>query len=73
MDPYTIGWIVLGLGVLGLELSAIFNKRKGDTLSEHVWKYALGNDGTRLAKLRRLGVLSFMVWLTVHFVTRGWM
>ena len=58
-------WFWLGLGVVGLtvELYAVYDKKRGDTLSEQVW---------RLRDLIPGGMIVlavFMAWLTVHFVT----
>ena len=70
-----IGWFLLVEGM------ALFNSTPGDTLSEHCWAWF----GTRRRRpgeperrrsgwtqLRRVILLSFMVWLTVHFLTGGW-
>lgn len=66
-------WVAL-LGACALvELAAILNKKKGDTLSEHVWKWFAVKDKKRVGWLgfRRTMLLLGMVWLTVHFVTGG--
>ena len=71
---YTLGWILWILGFLGLEYFAIRDKRKGDTLSEHVW----ATIGTKTKKKTvamwafRLGLGGLFVWLIPHFFTAGW-
>lgn len=73
MDGFTIAWlVVIGLGA-ALEAVAIFTKKKGDTLSEHMWRWFAVTDEQRkgLRGLRRTVLLLGMTWLTVHFVT-GW-
>jgi hypothetical protein len=34
---YTIGWLAIGAAALGLEVLALVDGGKGDTLSEHTW------------------------------------
>jgi len=44
---------------------------EGDTLSELVWAwFSMRNYGT-LWRLRRFILLSFMAWLSAHFLTGG--
>jgi hypothetical protein len=77
MDIFTILWItILSLGLI-LEAVALFNKRQNDTLSENVWKWfninpELSSRQKDFTRLRRVLLLAFMVWLTIHFVTGGW-
>lgn len=80
------GWTVMWLGwlamFLGIEGMALFNSKPGDTLSEHVWAW-FGTQRTKpgeperprsgWTQLRRVGLLAFMAWLTVHFLTGGWL
>jgi hypothetical protein len=69
----TLGWyIIIGAAAIW-EAVAIISKRKGDTLSEHVWKWFAVNDPLRRGGrgLRRTVLLLGMVWLTAHFVTGG--
>ncbi|MBA0054282.1 hypothetical protein E0L36_26555 [Streptomyces sp. AJS327] len=79
MDGYTVAWLSwLGLFVV-VEGKALLNKRDGDTLSEHVWRwFATTKTKTReteqpsgWVRLRRFGLLAFMGWLTAHFLTGG--
>ncbi|BCJ41656.1 hypothetical protein GCM10010168_53460 [Actinoplanes ianthinogenes] len=81
MSPFTIGWLLWLAYFLVLEGVALFNSRPGDTLSEHVWTWF----GTQRRKpgeperprsgwtqLRRVLLLAFMAWLSIHFLTGGW-
>lgn len=79
MDGYTVAWL-LWLGAFGvIEGRALANKRKGDTLSEHVWKWFATaksktpekDQPTGWVRLRRVSLLAFMGWLTAHFLTGG--
>ena len=56
----TIIWFTLLLGAVTTELAAIFQRRPGDTLSEHVWKLMTAAPG---AVIFALGYWCF-VW---HF------
>lgn len=70
-------WLWLGWAVyFGLvEGMALFNSKKGDTLSEHVWAFLGFSEGVRSpsgwTRLRRCLVLVFMAWLSVHLLTGG--
>ena len=55
---------------MAIEVPAIIDKKPGDTLSDHVWKF-LGVKGYPLPKgykLRRGALGAFLVWLFVHFL-----
>ena len=68
---WTIGW-VLWLGMFAaLEGAALLNRGRGDTLSEHVWKWFSVTDKAKGWRIRRAALLAFTVWLTVHFMTGG--
>jgi len=75
VDVFTILWLAWGAVFLVLEGIALFNRRSGDTLSEKVWVWSGTGTKGRAATtgVRRAGLLAFMVWLTVHFMTAGWM
>lgn len=66
-------WIIIGFGVP--EIVAIVRRKRGDTLSEHVWswfKLKGHKDGlTPWGAFRRFVFLSFWAWLTIHFVFGG--
>jgi len=54
-----------------IEGSALINKSKNDTLSEHVWRFFSIKEKSWGWRFRRFCLLSFLVWLTTHFVTGG--
>lgn len=73
-------WLWAGwLGAYGaIEGVTIAGDDRGDTLSEHDWKwFGIGrHDGPRTAVtgtvgLRRFVLLAFCVWLSAHFLTGG--
>ncbi len=71
MDIYTIAWLIWIVVFFAIEIPALLNKRKGDTLTEHirVW-FAVGKK-TKWSKLRRLTLLVALVWLSVHLLFKG--
>lgn len=72
MSYYTLGWIVWLVMFSAIEGAAVANRRDGDTLSEHVWRwFSIGNK-SRGWRARRLALLVFLVWLATHLVTGGW-
>ena len=78
MDMFTWAWIGWGGYFAIWEGLAIFNDKKGDTLSEHVWRWFAVKDSRKATaftrkSIRRAGLLAFMAWLTTHFMTGGWM
>ena len=68
---YTVGWILWIIGFLGLEYAAIKDKRKGDTLSEHVWATIGTKTKTKTALMwaARIGLAGLIAWLIPHFFT----
>lgn len=68
-----VGWLVMFLVVEGV---ALFNRRPGDTLSEHVWAVIKPWKGPRersgAEQLLRFLLLALLVWLPIHFFTGGW-
>jgi hypothetical protein len=70
-DPYTLGWLLWIAAFLGLEGKALVNKRPGDTLSEHVWRWSSVKAKGGAWRLRRFGLLAFLAWLAAHFLTGG--
>ncbi len=69
---WTVGWALWLVMFLAIEGAALFNKERGDTLSEHVWKWFGIKGKPKGYKWRRFAFLSFWAWLSVHFFTGGW-
>lgn len=66
MEWFTIAWIMWFGFFAVIEGIALFNKERGDTLSEHIWKWFKINDKPRSWTVRRGALAIFLVWLTVH-------
>lgn len=73
MDWYTAGWLVWILTFFCLEVPALANKRGGDTLSEHTWKWfrVLDDRHTPTTWVLRGVLLLFLGWLFLH-LGFGW-
>ena len=73
MSIFTIGWITWFGFFAILEGIAMFRKEKGDTLSEHVWKwFAIKKEG-KLTKTRRLALAAGLLWVAVNLMSGGGM
>lgn len=79
MNMFTIGWI-LWIGWFIIEEGwAIYTGNMKNTLSEHVFVWfgvkSPNSDVpiklTPWVRVRRVILLAFMAWLTVHFLTGG--
>jgi hypothetical protein len=67
---FTIAWLIWLGGFVFIEGLALLNKEKGDTLSEHVWKWFKVKEPKSARRNLRVATLAgFMTWLGVHFVT----
>jgi hypothetical protein len=53
---------------LVVEGAAITNRDRGDTLSEHVWKWFSVKEKALGWKQRRAVLAAFLAWLTAHLV-----
>lgn len=80
MTAWSWAWIVWIAAFAAIEGPALFNRTEGDTLSEHVWKWFatrrddLRNDKGKASgwvKIRRVVLLAFLTWLSLHFLTGG--
>jgi len=69
MSGYTVAWIMWGLMFAAIEGAALFDKDRGDTLSEHVWSWFSVKDKGVGWKQRRAALGAFLTWLTTHLVT----
>lgn len=63
---YTWAWIILLSSMVVLEVVALIDPRKNDTLSAHAIFVM------RARKLVRVAVILFLVWVTIHWATGGW-
>lgn len=69
--PTWIWPLLLGL-LLFVEVIALRNSYPGDTMSEFLWGvFGMNNPDDPAGRWRRVLLLFLMVWLTVHFLTRG--
>lgn len=68
---YTIAWIAWFVFFGATEGRALLNKGKGDTLSEHVWRWFNVADEPRWT-FKRFALAAFMVWLSGHFIFGIW-
>ena len=71
MNAWTIAWLVWLVAFCVIEGLALYNRTPGDTLSEHVWRWLMPCRGARAWRIRRFALLSFMAWLSLHFLTEG--
>jgi hypothetical protein len=71
MSGWTVAWIVWIVLFFAIELPAVFNRCKGDTLSEHVWHWCAVREKSRGYRLRRTALLVLLAWLVAHFLTGG--
>lgn len=60
MGWFPIVWLIIFLVGLVVEVLALINKNRGDTLSEQVWIL-------RTIPMVRFVLLPFWLWLTYHF------
>lgn len=72
---FTIAWVGIVLYFIVWEAIALWRKRRGDTLSEHVWEWFClkgKKDGkSPWCIIRRILFFGFWIWLTVHFLSGG--
>ena len=76
MSGFTIAWLVWIVAFFGIEGKALLHRHNGDTLSEHIRRWfgtdpAGRRDITAFARVRRIGLLVGLVWLSVHLLTNG--
>jgi len=55
-----------------VEGAALRNKKDGDTLSEHIWRWFSVTHKGKGWRARRFSLLAFLAWLLLHFLTGGW-
>lgn len=71
MSWFTIAWGLWALAFAVIEGIGLANKKKGDTLSEHVWKIFKVRE-SKAWTFGRFFLAAFMVWLSGHFVFGWW-
>ena len=71
MDGWSVLWL-FWLAMFGaIEAPALLNKAKGDTLSEHVYRWFAVRDKPRGWQLRRGCLAIFLLWVSVHWLSGG--
>lgn len=68
VSTYTMLWIFWGVFFLVVEGFALFDKRRGDTLSEHIWHWFQIRDKPQQWTWRRVVLAGFLLWLLIHMV-----
>lgn len=68
MTTFTWLWIIWLAWFVVVEGAAIINKDRGDTLSEHVWRWFRIHDKPRQWTWRRIVLAGFLAWLLIHMV-----
>lgn len=63
-NTFTWLWLAWGGLFVVIEGAALLNKKRGDTLSEHIWFL-------RSRKVGRFVVPAFLGWLAYHFLVEG--
>ncbi len=71
LEGYTLAWLIWLLQFAAIEGAALVNKRDGDTLSEHVWRWFSMRQKGAGWRMRRFALLAFLAWLVAHFLTAG--
>jgi len=71
---FTAGWVAWIAWFAVLEGAALYRRRTGDTLSEHVWRWAAvkGPRSSARTWAGRLAVLAGGIWLTGHLAFGIW-
>ena len=72
---FTLLWVGIIVYFVIVEGVALVRKKRGDTLSEHVWDWFClkgEKDGkSAWCIVRRVLFFGFCIWLTVHFLSGG--
>lgn len=72
---FTLLWVGIVIYFVIVEGVALVRKKRGDTLSEHVWDWFClkgEKDGkSAWCIVRRVLFFGFWIWLTVHFLSGG--
>lgn len=68
---FTVGWILWVLWFAIEEGYALATHNMAGTLSDHVWYWFSIKGHSDFWRLRRFMLLSFLAWLSLHFLTGG--
>jgi hypothetical protein len=71
MSGWTWAWLFWGAMFFAIEMPAVFNKTKGDTLSEHIWHWFSIRDKGKWWRVRRAVLAFALAILTYHFLAGG--
>jgi hypothetical protein len=71
MLEYTGAWIICIVMFFAIEGPALINKRYGDTLSEHIWKWFSVKEKSGQWRLRRFCLIAILSWLSAHLLSGG--
>lgn len=66
VDRYTVGWVLWLLAFAWLEGRAVLRKAKGDTLTEHLYRWL--HLASPKAWAGRGAMALLLLWLTWHFL-----
>ena len=70
-NGWTTAWILWIVMFFSIEVPALINRRMGDTLSEHIWKWFSMKDKSDQWRIRRFCLLSGLMWLVAHLLSGG--
>jgi hypothetical protein len=68
MSGWTTAWLLWIAMFFVIEMPAVFNKRPGDTLSEHIWAWFAIKDKPKGWRMRRLTLIAALAWLVLHLL-----
>lgn len=69
---FSIAWVLWLLGFAFIEGIALLNKKTGDTLSEHVYRWFKIKEPRSIGRTLRMGALGlFLGWLMAHWLSGG--
>lgn len=71
MSGYTWLWVFWMAMFFVIEMPAVFNKDKNDTLSEHIWLWFSIRDKAPWWRVRRAVLALALVVLMYHFLAGG--
>jgi hypothetical protein len=74
VSAWTWAWLAWGAWFVVWEATALANRRPGDTLSEHVWRWLRVRDArpTVMTVIGRGALAAGLGWLLGHLVMGWW-